>query len=289
MILNRIRPAIDPNLRPNQNGFRSGRTTTGQILALRRLIEGIKAKKLPAVITFIDFSKAFDSINREKMFKILKAYGVPPNLLNTIKALYTDTKAKVLSPDGETELFEIIMGVLQGDTLAPFLFVIVLDYAMRKSIDGKEEKFGFTITPKRSRRVHAKTITDLDFADDIALLSNLIDQARELLLAVEQECKKVGLEINAKKTKFMSFNIDMEFQLSLVDGTGIKRALTEAGKQDFKYLGAWIDNSAQDIRIRNAQAWSALNKMEKVWKSNLSRNTKINLFQASRKSTNLRM
>ena len=54
------------------------------------------------------------------MFKILKAYGVPPNLLNTIIALYTDTKAKVLSPDGETDLFEIAMGVLQGDTLAPF-------------------------------------------------------------------------------------------------------------------------------------------------------------------------
>ena len=67
------------------------------------------------------------------MFKILKAYGVPPNLLNTIIALYTDTKAKVLSPDGETDLFEIAMGVLQGDTLAPFLFVIVLDFAMRKA------------------------------------------------------------------------------------------------------------------------------------------------------------
>ena len=100
MILNRIRAEIDPRPRPNQNGFRSGLTTTGQILALRRLIEGTKVKNLPAVITFIDFTKAFDSINREKMFKILKAYGVPPNLLNTIIALYTDTKAKVLSQDG---------------------------------------------------------------------------------------------------------------------------------------------------------------------------------------------
>ena len=81
---------------------------------------------MKAVITFIDFSKAFDSINRDKMFKILEAYDVPPNLLRTIIALYTNTKAKVISPDGETDLFEIKMGVLQGDTLAPFLFVIVL-------------------------------------------------------------------------------------------------------------------------------------------------------------------
>ena len=108
------------------------------------------------------------------MFKILKAYGVPPNLLNTIIALYTDTKAKVLSPDGETDLFEIAIGVLQGDTLAPFLFVIVLDFAMRKAISGREEELGFTIPP-RSRRVQARTITALDFAGNIALISNLID------------------------------------------------------------------------------------------------------------------
>ena len=63
-----------------------------------------------------------------------------------------------------------MMGVLQGDTLAPFLFVIALDYAMRKAIEGKEEDFGFTITPQQSRRVRAKTITDLDFADDIPLI-----------------------------------------------------------------------------------------------------------------------
>lgn len=122
------------------------------------------------------------------------------------------------------------MGVLQGDTLAPFLFVIVLDFAMREAIKGKEEDFGFTITPKQSRRKGATTITDLDFADDIALISNLIQQARELLLAVERECKKVGLSINAKKTKFMSYNID-EFQLFLQDGTSIKRSLTDAGVQ----------------------------------------------------------
>jgi hypothetical protein len=82
------------------------------------------------VLTFIDFSKAFDSVDREKIFKILKA-----NLLKTIMVLYTNTKAKVLSPDGETEVFEILMGVLVALCyreillyVAPFLFVIILDY-----------------------------------------------------------------------------------------------------------------------------------------------------------------
>ena len=281
MILNRIRPVIDPLLRANQNGFRPGRTTIGQILALRRLIEEIRKRNLSAVITFIDFSKAFDSINREKMFSILKAYGVPPNLLKTIQTVYSNTKAKVMSPDGETDIFEILMGVLQGDTLAPFLFVIVLDYAMRKAITGREEELGFTITPRQSIRRKAKMITDLDFADDIALISDLIEEAKELLLAVEKECKEVGLLINAKKTKFMSYNISDEFQLSLADGTSITRAVTEAGAQDFKYLGAWIDNTWQEVKVRKGQAWAALNKMDNIWTSNLQRETKIGIFQAT--------
>ena len=73
MILNRVRPAIDPHLRENQNGFREGRTTTIQILALRRMIEEVKKDNLSAVLCFIDFKKAFDSIHRGMMVKILKA------------------------------------------------------------------------------------------------------------------------------------------------------------------------------------------------------------------------
>ena len=121
LILNRIRCVIDPKLRYNQNGFRPKRTTVAQVLALRRIIEGVKANNLPAVLTFIDFSKAFDSIHRGKMIKILKAYGIPPTLLRAIEAMYTNTKAEVVSPDGETELFDITAGVIQGDTLTPFL------------------------------------------------------------------------------------------------------------------------------------------------------------------------
>ena len=88
MILNRIRPVIDPELRGNQSGFRPGRSTTTQILALRKIIEGVKRKNLPAIMTFIDFSKAFDSIGHDTMFKILKAYGIPPHILGAIKSTY---------------------------------------------------------------------------------------------------------------------------------------------------------------------------------------------------------
>ena len=66
--------------------------------------------------------------------RILRAYGIPPNLLRTIEKMYTNTMAKVVSPVEGTDMFEITAGILQGDTLAPFLFIIVLDYALRKAL-----------------------------------------------------------------------------------------------------------------------------------------------------------
>ena len=115
--------------------------------------------------------------------KILKAYNIPPKMLSAINLLHENTKARVITPDGETEYFEIKAGVLQGDTLAPYLFAIVLDYIMRKTYDGKQEELGFQLHKRRSRRNPATTITDLDFADDIAVLAEDIEQAQEEVLS----------------------------------------------------------------------------------------------------------
>ena len=113
LILNRIRPVLDSHLRTNQNGFRVG-TTVGHILALCRLIEGIKSNQLPAIITFIDFRKAFDTIHRGEMLKILRAYGIPEQRVNPIGQMYENTRAKVISPDGETDLFELFCWCSSG-------------------------------------------------------------------------------------------------------------------------------------------------------------------------------
>ena len=106
------------------------------------------------------------------MLKILLSYGIPDSIVQAINIIYSNTQAVVLSPDGETDAFEILAGVLQGDTLAPYLFIIVLDYVMRVAIGGEEDSLGFTITPRRNRWQPAEVLTDLDFADDIALLSD---------------------------------------------------------------------------------------------------------------------
>ena len=87
MLLNRLRPHIDPLLRPNQNGFREGRGTVSQILTIRRIIEGVKAKNLKAVLTFIDFKKAFDSIDRRRLVDILRAGGIPEKIVKAIEIM----------------------------------------------------------------------------------------------------------------------------------------------------------------------------------------------------------
>ena len=86
-------------------------------------------------MVFVDFSKAFDSVDREKMFEILGLYGIPEGIISAIRVLYTDTSSSILSSDGETELFSIIAGILQRDILALFLFIIVVDYVLRMSVD----------------------------------------------------------------------------------------------------------------------------------------------------------
>ena len=91
MILNRIRHSIDKVLRPNQNGFRENRSTSSHLLALRRLIEEIRNHNQDAVLVFIDFKKAFDSVIRDKMFKILEAYGISSETVNAIRKSYKDT------------------------------------------------------------------------------------------------------------------------------------------------------------------------------------------------------
>jgi len=100
----------------NQNGFRESRSTVGQILALRRIIE-VQINNIPAVLDFIDFRKAFDS----KFWHLMASYGIPETIITAIKSAYINTTAQVVTEDGNTNFFCIETGVLHGDTHAPYL------------------------------------------------------------------------------------------------------------------------------------------------------------------------
>ena len=133
------------------------------------------------------------------MEQILLAYGLPKETVAAITILYRNTKVEVRSPDGDTEYLDILAGVLEGDTLAPYLFIICVDYVIRTSID-KTRESSFELTKKRSIRYPATTITDANYADDIAIQTNTPNQAETLLHSLERAAAGIGLHVNAHKT-----------------------------------------------------------------------------------------
>ena len=132
------------------------------------------------------------------MEQILIAYGLLQETVTTTMMLYCNKKVMVHSPNGYSDFFDIVAGVIQGDTLAPYLFILCLNYIIRKSIDLIKEN-GFTLKKARSKQYPAETITDADNADDEALLANTPSQAESLLHRLELAAGGIGLHVNAGK------------------------------------------------------------------------------------------
>ena len=186
--------------------------------------------------------------------------------------LYQNNKVKVRSPDGDTDYFDIVAGVLQGDTLAPYLFIICQDYVLRTSIDKIKEN-GFELTKKRSRRYTAKTITDADYADDIVILANAPAQAETLLHSLERAAAGIGLHVNAHKTENMCFN--QTGNISTLDRISLKLV------DKFTYLGSSVSSTEKDIYMRLTKAWTAIGRLAVIWKSDQTDKMKRSFFQAA--------
>ena len=133
------------------------------------------------------------------MEQILRAYGLPKETIVAIMMLYKNTKVKICSPDGDTDFFDIDAGVLQGDTLTSYLFIICLHYVLRTSIDLMKENC-LTVEKATSRRYTAQTITDAENADDIAILANTRALAESLQHSLEKAASGIGLHVNEDKT-----------------------------------------------------------------------------------------
>ena len=266
-----MEPKIEKILRKNQNGFWRNWSTTSQILTLHQILVGVWAKNLDATLLFIDSSKAFNFIHRGKMEQILLTYNLPKETITAIMMLYKNTKVKVHSLDGDTDYCNIVAGVLQGDTLAPYLFIICLDYVLRTSIDLMKEN-SFMLVKERSRRYPTQTIIDTDYANDITLLANSPTQAKSLLHSLELSAGGIGLHINADKTAYMCFN-------QRGDTTTLKVGPLKLVDK-FTYLGSSISSTENDINMRQAKAWTAINRPLVIWNSDLTDKIKRSFFQA---------
>ena len=112
LMLNRIYHEVNKILRSSQTGFRKNMSSIEHICTLRRIMEGYKDKQLPLFVTFVDFSKAFDSIDREAIWKILRHYGIPLKMVNGIKSLYSQSKSIISIGKLKSDPFETTTGVL---------------------------------------------------------------------------------------------------------------------------------------------------------------------------------
>ena len=274
ILLNRIRELLGSIFRVNQAGFRKERSGIDQIHIISRILAGAIDKQLPIFITFVDFMKAFDSINRLVMFNILRHYGVPLKIVKAIEAIYHHSKSVVLVDGNISEEFNVTTDVLQGDTLALFLFIIVIDYIMKNAqLDhaNDEGECGF-ITNERQP---ATIIHDLEFSDDITLLESTFERAPSQLTKTVEWANKAGLQINTIKTQALTNQTTNNKTLKL-DGHNIEWI------NNFKYFGSMILSSETNINAWKNQAWKAFWKMKNSWKSTtIPIYLKINVFRAS--------
>ena len=206
------------------------------------------------------------------MKQTLLAYGLPKETVAAKMIDYRNVKVKVRSPDGDTDYYDIVAGVLQGDTLAPYLFIICLDYVLRTSIDKIKEN-GFKLTKERSRRCPTQTITDADYAYDILLLANTPAQAGTLLHSQERAAASIGLHVNVHKTEYMCINKTGD--ISTLNGSTLKLV------DKFTYLGSSVSSTETDINTHLAMTWTVIDRLSVIWKSNLIDIIKRSFFQAA--------
>ena len=247
-------------------------------MAWHSVLDAAKYQYMPLAAGFVDFTNAFPSVSWKAIQAALIAYGVPDKLRTAVMSMYNEPKGRVKTSDGPTDPFPITQGVMQGDTLAPFLFVSVLNLVLRDAIEPQSSN-GIIIREARgSGRVlrHMTPelrLTDMDYADDIVLLSHTVEGLKSLMEAVETRAASVGLKVNFKpgKTEYMVFNIPDAPPL-ICNGKPV--VLTK----EYKYLGS-LCAVEQHIKMRIAMAVKANMKLTTLWRSSLPLYTKLRLFR----------
>ena len=272
VILNRLKNILDPQLREEQAGFRQNRSCTDQIATLRIIVEQSLEWNSPLYINFIDYEKAFDSVDRQTLWKLLRHYGIPEKIVNLIKNTYESMSCRVVHGGQLTNGFQVRTGVRQGCLLSPILFLLVIDWIMKTATREGRNGIQWTLW---------KQLDDLDFADDLALLSHNQQQMQEKTNTVAATSSQVGLSIHREKTKILKINTTSNEQVTLNGGPLEER-------QSFTYLGSIIDQqggTAADVQSRIGKARAAFIQLKNIWTAReLTLTTKLRLFNSNVKS-----
>lgn len=274
ILLERLKAAIDKKLRINQAGFRARESCTDHIATLRIIVEQSIEWQSNLYLNFIDFQRAFDSVHRESTWKLLRYYGILCKFIIIIKfiikAFYPDFNVQIIHNGTISENVPIETGVRQGCILSPTIFLIIIDWIMKKAT---RQKRGI------AWRVF-ESLEDLDFADDICLLSHKAEHMQAKTDDLVKEGKRIGLRVNVNKTQTMRIN-SCERPI-LIENQSLENV------NRFTYLGSTITSDGgalEDAKARVNKARHVFQTLAKVWRSkNITLNTKLRIFNTNVKS-----
>ena len=272
VLLNRCRAAIERRLHEAQYGFRHGRGTGLQIFNVRKLVEMSREFSAPMHMAFIDLRKAYDSVNRDAMWRVLSLYDVDATTVNLVKDLYDDGQMCVKLGKSVSSSFSVSTGVRQGCILSPFLFNVYMDHVVRQiqaalPIHHGVEiayRIGASLVPMSNlqRYNERNLIQFLLYADDMVLLCRNAEHMEIMLKVCDRVMEDWGLEINVGKTKVMSIDIHKVDPLPRICMRG--EVVEEV--DSFCYLGSIISSNASldpEINKRICSAGAAFQKLRK--------------------------
>nr|KAG5714060.1 hypothetical protein BaRGS_020388 [Batillaria attramentaria] len=218
--------------------------------------------------------EAVDPMLRDQQagFRRNRHYGVPGKIISLIQCTYQDMSCRIGHAGQLSESFEVKTGVRQGCLLSPFLFLLVIDWIMKTTTAGRKNGIQWTLWTQ---------LDDLDFADDLALLSHSHSQMQDKTTCLEATSAGTGLKINRKKTELMKINTTANTPVT-VGGEPIREV------ESFVYLGSVVDGQGgtdRDVTARIGKARAAMVMLKNVWASKVvSIRTKLRIFNSNVKS-----
>ena len=204
-----------------QAGFRKGRETRDQIVNIRWIIKKAREFQKNIYFCFIDYAKAFDCVDHNKLWKILKEIGIPGHLTSLLRDLYAGQEATVRTGHGTIDWFKIGKGVHQDCILSPCLFNLSAEYIMRNA--GLEEA-------QAGIKIAERNINNFRYADDTTIMVES-EELKSLLMKVKEMSEKVGLKLNIQKMKIMTSGPITSWE---IDGATVETV------SDFIFLGSKI-------------------------------------------------
>ena len=182
-----------------QNGFRSARSCIDHLYVFVTVLRNRKECKKDTFVVFVDFKKAFDSVDRTLLFYKLDKLGIKDRMYQAIAALYSNPQSRVILEGMETDYFECPVGVKQGDCLSPSLFAIYINDLAEEI---KAAGIGLKLHTENGL-LNDYLLCILLYADDIVCLAECESDLQDIIFLIEQWCKKWQLEVNLTKTNVM--------------------------------------------------------------------------------------